>query len=249
MVESKTKPNSEPIEPVFKVQRAADRHFSSHGWLQTFFSFSFADYYDPNNLNWGALRVLNDDLIAPKSGFETHPHKDMEILTYVLDGELEHKDSFGNRGVVRSGGVQYMSAGTGILHSEKDSGSTPLHLVQMCVIPSKTGLAPNYGQLDLDKDDRLNRLRCVASGQKNVRADIAIHQDASFYIGRMDAQKVYHSFGSGRLGFLFVADGKIVANCHTLKTGDAVRMAGIEKLALDGTGEVVLWDLPPLVLV
>ncbi|MBI5226031.1 pirin family protein [Candidatus Micrarchaeota archaeon] len=244
MVESKTKSNSEPIEPVFKIQRAADRHFSSHGWLQTFFSFSFADYYDPQNLNWGALRVLNDDLIAPKSGFETHPHKDMEILTYVLEGELEHKDSLGHHGVVRSGGVQYMSAGTGILHSEKNAGTKPLHLLQMWVVPSQTGLTPNYGQLDLSQDDRLNRLRCVASGQKNVRADIAIHQDASFYIGCLEAQKVYHSFASGRLGFLFVASGKITANGHTLKRGDAVRMARIEPLELDGTGEVVVWDLP-----
>lgn len=235
-------------ERIFQIQRASERHFSSLGWLQTFFSFSFAEYYDPANLNWGALRVLNDDTIAPHSGFETHPHKDMEILTYVLAGELEHKDSMNHRGVVEAGGVQYMSAGTGLTHSEKNAGNVPLHLLQMWVIPSKNGLQPNYGQLDLKQDDRLNHLRCVASGQKNVRADIAIHQDASFYIGRLEAHQAFHSFAASRLGFLFVASGKINANDHTLKTGDAVRMAWIETLELDGNGELVLWDLPPLVL-
>ena len=256
------------MQSVFNIQRAATRHFSSHGWLQTFFSFSFADYYDPANLNWGALRVLNDDTIAPHSGFETHPHRDMEIITYVLSGELEHKDSFGHRGVVNAGGIQYMSAGTGIEHSEKNAGDSPLHLLQMWVLPRKTGLPPNYGQRDLTKDDRDGRLLLVATGEK-VRTQktaiasepndsapsgassasrfqpISIHQDASFYIGRLGAKPLEHVFSNPeRLGFLFVAEGKIEANGHALKTGDAVRMAGINKLELRGTGEVVLWDLP-----
>jgi len=263
---------------IFRIQRAATRHFSSHGWLQTFFSFSFADYYDSANLNWGALRVLNDDTIAAHSGFETHPHRDMEIITYVLSGELEHQDSFGHRGVVKSGGVQYMSAGTGILHSEKNAADVPLHLLQMWVVPRKTGLAPNYGQLDLTENDRKGKLVLVATGEKektfrnektknvtnpNPAASvpstspfepISIHQDASFYIGRLENKPLIHMFSNpDRLGFLFVASGTVTAKPdgvgHALKTGDAVRMAGIEKLELDGNGEVVLWDLPEVDLV
>ncbi len=262
------------MPPVFRIQRASSRHYSSHGWLSTFFSFSFADYYDAQNLNWGALRVLNDDTIAPHSGFETHPHRDMEIITYVLEGELKHQDSFGHRGTVTSGGVQYMSAGTGILHSEKNAGEKPLHLLQMWVLPRKAGLAPNYGQLDLTENDRNGKLLLVATGEKEkiVRQEknqntkkqnsaatvpssshfepISIHQDASFYVGRMLGKPLAHVFSNAeRLGFLFVADGKVEANGHALKSGDAVRMAGIEKLELDGTGEVVLWDLPEADLV
>lgn len=247
------------MAPVFRIQRASKRYFASHGWLQTFFSFSFAEYYDAQNINWGALRVLNDDSIAPHSGFETHPHRDMEIITYVLDGELEHQDSMGHRGVVRSGGVQYMSAGTGILHSEKNAGDTPLHLLQMWVLPRKIGLSPNYGQLDFTVDDRLDKLLLVATGQtqklesKETAAGLAaafkpisIHQDAFFFISRLEKKTLTHMFAKGRLGFLFVADGSVNANGEALKAGDAVRMADVEKLELSGKGDVVLWDLPAL---
>src|ERR1700680_3120187 len=149
----------------FQVQRASERGFFDHGWLQTYHSFSFADYADPENLNWGALRVFNDDVIAPGQGFGTHPHRDMEIVTYVLEGELEHKDSMGNQGVVHPGGVQYMSAGSGVRHSEFNHSQTaPLHFVQMWVLPSRTGVSPAYGQREFDSAARLNRWLPIASG-------------------------------------------------------------------------------------
>src|SRR5215469_16754455 len=135
-------------QPMLNIQKESERAFFDHGWLQTYHSFSFANYLDPNNLNWGALRVFNDDVIAPGKGFGTHPHRDMEILTYVLEGELEHRDSMGNVGVVRPGGVQYLSAGTGIAHSEYNHlPDTPVHLVQMWVMPRQAGLKPQYGQV------------------------------------------------------------------------------------------------------
>ncbi|MBI2445504.1 pirin family protein [Candidatus Micrarchaeota archaeon] len=232
--------------PVFRIQRASERYFASHGWLQTFHSFSFADYYDPENLNWGALRVLNDDVVAPKRGFEPHPHRDMEILTYVLSGELTHEDSMSHKGVVKPGCVQYMSAGTGVVHSEKNLGNAPLHLLQMWVVPDRRGHAPQYGQLDLAEDDRTDKLLLVASGTPSQNAPIRLHQDASFYIAKLEKKTQTHAFGNGRLGFLFVASGQIRANDEALKTGDAVRMADVGKLELSGTGDVVLWDLPYL---
>ncbi len=134
--------------PVFAVVRSGERAHANHGWLDTYYSFSFADYHDPNNLNWGALRVFNDDTIAPGGGFPTHPHRDMEILTYVLSGELAHRDSMGNHGVVGPGGIQFMSAGTGVRHSEyNNSAQNPLHLVQMWVIPGRFGNPPSYGEM------------------------------------------------------------------------------------------------------
>ncbi|MDP2717659.1 MAG: pirin family protein, partial [Candidatus Micrarchaeota archaeon] len=132
--------------PVFDVQTSAARHHSNHGWLQTAYSFSFADYHDPDNTQWGSLRVLNDDRIAPGKGFGMHPHADMEILTYVLSGELTHEDSMGNAGALKAGGVQYMSAGTGVVHAERNDGQNELHLVQMWVLPDQKFHQPQYGQ-------------------------------------------------------------------------------------------------------
>jgi len=237
------KPQVRSMDSLFRIQRASERYSASHGWLQTFHSFSFADYYDADNLNWGALRVLNDDVIAPNRGFDPHPHRDMEILTYVLSGELTHEDSMGHEGVVKPGCVQYMSAGTGVVHSEKNPSDKPLHLLQMWVIPDSKGHAPQYGQLDLEEKDRTDQLLLVASG-KTGTASIRIHQDASFFIARLEKKKLTHAFGNDRLGFLFIAGGGILANGHALKTGDAVRMADLGKLDLSGSGEVVLWDLP-----
>ena len=157
---------------------------AEHGWLDTYYSFSFADYFDPANVNWGALRVFNDDTIAPASGFPTHPHRDMEIVTYVLSGELAHRDSLGNHGVVGPGGVQFMSAGTGVRHSEyNNSADRPLHLVQMWVLPGRVGTPPSYGQMDFSPDDRRNRWLDVVSGDPAVNAPIRITP------GRDDARR------------------------------------------------------------
>jgi len=146
------------LSPTFEIQRANERAFADHGWLKTYHSFSFADYFDPANLSWGALRVFNDDTVAGGTGFGTHPHRDMEILTYVLSGELEHKDSMGNVGVVGAGGVQYLSAGTGISHSEYNhQPDAAVRLVQMWVLPRAQHLSPQYGQVDYTAADRDNR--------------------------------------------------------------------------------------------
>ena len=232
--------------PVFAIQRSAERAYFDHGWLKTYHSFSFADYYDPNNQHWGALRVLNDDRIAAGEGFPLHPHRDMEILTYVLSGELEHKDSMGNQGVVGPGGVQYMSAGTGVRHSEfNHSATTELHLVQMWVLPQKAGFTPQYGQKDYTIDERRGKWLFVASGRDGAQAPIRLWQDASFYVARSEGASLEYSFAPGRLGFFFVAGGEVQANTELLREGDAVRIAGLNSLEVSGRGELLLWDLPP----
>lgn len=244
--------------PIFLVQRSASRAYFDHGWLKTYHSFSFADYYDPQNQNWGALRVFNDDRIIAGEGFDTHPHRDMEILTYVLEGELEHKDSMGNTGVVGPGGVQFMSAGTGVRHSEYNHSRTqPLHLVQMWVLPGSLGTEPSYGQVAFQDDARLNRWLVVASGRKQIEAPVRLTQDATFMVTRLESGKeLRHVFDDGRCGFLFVAEGQttVAAEASSLGTvggdelspGDAVRMANIAHLSLRGPALVLLWDLPQL---
>lgn len=232
---------------IFEVQRAAERGHADHGWLQTRHSFSFASYHDPTRVHWGALRVFNDDVVAPGTGFGRHPHRDMEILTYVLEGELEHKDSMGNVGVVKAGAVQYLSAGTGISHSEYNhSAEKPVHFVQMWVVPKASDLAPRYGQVDYTLADRLDRWLPIASGQPEVSSPIAIWQDATAYVARLATATLQRTFSEGRYGFLFVASGDVTANGEALRGGDAVRLAGPIELAVAGAGEIVLWDLPNL---
>jgi len=229
------------------VQRAHERAFYDHGWLQTYHSFSFADYHDPAHQNWGALRVFNDDVIAPGRGFGTHPHRDMEILTYVLDGELEHRDSMGNVGVVRPGGVQYVSAGTGIAHSEfNHSQSAPVRLVQMWVLPRARGLQPQYGQVDYTLGERRNKWLPIASGQPGVDSRIALWQDATAYVARLEDASLAHDLAAGRFAFLFVAEGTVAVGGQDLASGDALRLAGPLRIDVSGSGELVLWDVPAL---
>jgi len=233
--------------PGISIQRSKERAFFDLDWLQTYHSFSFADYFDPANLNWGTLRVFNDDVIAAGKGFPTHPHRDMEILTYVLDGELEHKDSMGNVGVVGPGAVQYLSAGTGIRHSEYNhSAEKPVHLVQMWVLPRAQGLEPRYGQVDYTLEDRLERWLPIASGEKDVTSRIALWQDATAYVARLERKPLRYALRTSRLGFLFVAEGNVTLNGEPLAAGDAARIAGPLEFELAGSGEVVLWDVPPL---
>jgi redox-sensitive bicupin YhaK (pirin superfamily) len=241
---------------VFAVQRSGERAYFDHGWLQTRHSFSFADYYDASNVQWGALRVLNDDVVKPGEGFDSHPHRDMEILTYVLEGQLEHRDSTGSHGVVGPGGVQFMSAGTGVTHSEYNHSKTdPLHFLQMWVQPGKVGAKPSYGQVELADSDRLNHLQAVASGRSSVSAPIQLTQDAAFFVTRLEeGHHVRHTFEPRRFGFLFIADGSFEAESElsqgvaaqnvALGSGDAVRIANIARLTLHGSGIAVLWDVP-----
>jgi len=231
--------------PVFSIQRAGDRAFFDFGWLKTYHSFSFADYFDPENVNWGALRVFNDDTVLPGKGFGTHPHHDMEIVTYVLRGELEHVDSLGHKGVVAPGCVQYISAGTGVQHSEfNHSSSVDVHFVQMWVQPQSLGEPPAYGQQTFGLDDRRDRWLLVASGRQAQPAPVPLRQDATLRVARLEDSGLDYRFEPSRLGFLFVAEGEVGANGERLSTGDAVRMSNVPELAVRGSGELVLWDVP-----
>jgi quercetin 2,3-dioxygenase len=230
----------------FAIQRAADRAFFDFGWLKTHHSFSFADYYDPNNLNWGALRVFNDDTVLPGKGFGTHPHRDMEIVTYVLRGELEHRDSLGQHGVVAPGGIQYMSAGTGVKHSEfNHSGERDVHFVQMWVLPRSYGEAPDYGQHSFEEAARRDTWLVLASGEPGVAAPVTLRADATLRVAQLDDARLTYTFGPSRYGFLFVAEGEVTANGERLGAGDAVRIRGASELEVRGNGELILWDVPP----
>jgi hypothetical protein len=233
--------------PVFAVQRSADRAFFDHGWLKTYHSFSFADYFDEKNLNWGALRVFNDDYVEGNNGFPPHPHRDMEIVTYVLQGHLTHQDSLGNHGVVGPGGVQFMSAGTGVRHSEVNDDSETLHLVQMWVLPGRTGETPLYGQLDFAPEARHNTWLRIVSGEEKIDAPIRITQDATFAVARVEGGLPVYEFAPQRYGFIFVADGNVEINGEKLAKGDAVRLYDVRTLDVKGHGELVLWDVPGVV--
>ncbi len=232
-----------------EIQRSAERYQADHGWLKTAHSFSFADYYDPKRERWGALRVFNDDHIAAGNGFPPHPHRDMDIVTYVLDGKLEHRDSMGNHGVVERYGVQYMSAGTGVRHSEVNASATdPLHLVQMWVLPQHAGIKPAYGQQSFTAADVHDRWLTIASGQPDVQAPIRLDADATFSAAEIDAgTEVRHTTKSGRRAFLFVAEGAPQLNAagtaEQLAAGDAVRIDAGEEIVVTGPAHVVLWDV------
>jgi quercetin 2,3-dioxygenase len=231
----------------FAIQRAGERAFFDHGWLQTYHSFSFAEYDDPDNVNWGALRVFNDDTVAGGAGFPPHSHRDMEIVTYVLSGRLQHKDSLGNEGIVGPGGVQFMSAGTGVRHSEYNAGTDePLHFVQMWVLPGTLGQPPAYGQMDFSAADRTNAWLRMVSGEPSVAAPIRITQHATLSVSRVKDAAVLYEFAPQRYGFLFVADGHAEVNGEALRRGDAVRLYDVSRLGAKGHAELVLWDLPPV---
>lgn len=246
------------VARTFSIQRSNERGYFDHAWLKTYHSFSFAEYHDPRNVNWGALRVFNDDSVDADQGFPAHPHRDMEILTYVLSGRLEHRDSTGSHGVVGPGGVQFMSAGTGIRHSEYNPSKTEsLHLLQMWILPGKLGVKPSYGQLEFAPADRLNRWLPVASGRVGVEAPVALTQDAAFFVTRLEKKaSLRHAFAPNRLGFLFAAEGSVtvegldeasgVVGEDTLAGGDAVRMSNLASVSVRGEGELVLWDVPRL---
>ena len=234
-----------------EIQRSAERYQGDHGWLKTAHSFSFADYYDPKRMQWGALRVFNDDRIAAGEGFPTHPHRDMDIVTYVLDGKLEHKDSMGNHGIVDRYGVQYMSAGTGVRHSEYNGSKTdPLHLVQMWVLPQHNGIKPSYGQHSFSAQQLHDRWLTIASGQKGVDAQIRLDADATFSAAEIEAgTELRHATAAGRRAFLFVAEGNPEVSvrgkdgAQTLAPGDAARIEPGEEIVVRGPGHVVLWDV------
>ena len=227
------------------IRKAEERGGGRHDWLESYHTFSFADYYDPAHMGFRSLRVINDDVIAAGGGFGTHPHRDMEIVTYVLDGELEHKDSLGTGSIIRPGDVQKMSAGTGIRHSEfNHSRSTPVHLLQIWIMPERAGLAPGYQQLNFPRAAKLGKLLLVAANED--RPDlIRIHQDVKMYVTVLEsAQRVQHELAAGRHAWVHVATGAVNVNGKALKAGDAAAVNG-EPIEITGApgGEVLVFDL------
>ncbi len=229
------------------VRKAEDRGVSRISWLDSKHTFSFSDYYDPNHMGFRSLRVINDDTVAPAGGFGTHGHRDMEIITYVLDGALAHSDSLGTGSVIRPGDVQKMSAGSGIRHSEFNHSQTdPVHFLQIWIIPDRAGVAPGYQQLNFPRESKLGKLLLVASNEK--RDDIIhLHQDAKMYVTVLESadQKVMHTLQAGRHAWVHVARGNVSVNGQTLRAGDGAAVTDETTIEIGGApgGEVIVFDL------
>ncbi|MBX9790980.1 MAG: pirin family protein [Pirellulales bacterium] len=232
---------------MIRIRKAAERGHANHGWLDTYHTFSFADYYDPAQMGFRALRVINEDRVAPGQGFGMHGHRDMEIVTYVLSGALEHQDSLGNGEVLRPGEFQRMSAGTGIRHSEfNPSASEPVHLYQIWLLPRENGIRPSYEQKAFTSEERQGRLRLVASPDA-ADDSLAIQQDARIYLATLAAgDAVEHALAPGRYGWLQVLRGSVTVNGTPADTSDGVAIGEERRVAIaaDGPAEVMVFDLP-----
>ncbi len=228
------------------LRKAEDRGHGDHGWLNTHYTFSFSDYQDPDHMGFRSLRVMNEDVVAPGQGFGTHPHRDMEIVTYVLEGALEHKDSMGNGEVLRPGEFQRMTAGTGITHSEFNPSATePVHLYQIWLFPSHKGLEPSYEQKRFDVSERTDRLRLVASPE-GEDGSLRIHQDARIYLGSLSPGKtVDYDLAPGRGAWLQVLRGSVFANEAVLDQSDGAAFTDVSAIQITASGEaeVMLFDL------
>jgi hypothetical protein len=229
------------------LRKAGDRGHANHGWLDSFHSFSFADYYDPAHMGFGPLRVINEDRVEPGMGFGTHGHRDMEIVSYVLDGELEHKDSMGTGSIIVPGDVQRMSAGKGVLHSEfNPSRERKVHFLQIWIEPAVRGIAPSYEQANVPAAAKRGRLAPIA-GPQGAGAAVTIHQDARLYAALLDGtERVTHALAPGRRAYVHVARGRVRVNGEPLAAGDAAKLEGEAAIALDQgeAAEVLLFDLP-----
>ncbi len=232
---------------MIQIIKSDERHQADFGWLQTRWHFSFDHYYDPSNTRWGALRVFNDDVIQPGKGFGRHPHRDMEIVTYVLEGELEHQDSTGNRGVIRPGEVQVMSAGTGIEHSEfNHSKEQPVHLLQLWILPRADGRKPRWEQREYPRAARQGKLLPVVSSG-NLAGTLTIDQDAEIYVAALPkGENVRHTTRAERKVYIFVIGGKITVNGQALARGDQARIGDERELRIEAAeaSEMMLLDLP-----
>jgi quercetin 2,3-dioxygenase len=228
------------------IRRAEERGHAAHGWLDSHHTFSFADYHDPKHMGFRALRVINDDTVAPGGGFGTHPHRDMEIISYVLDGALEHKDSMGTGSVIRPGDVQRMSAGTGVYHSEFNSSRTePVHFLQIWIIPDEGGIAPSYEQKTFPEADKRGRLRLVASPDGRD-GSVRLHAAANVYASLLgEGDRAALPLAKGRGAWVHVARGTARVNGETLRAGDAARAEAEGEIALDGVdhAEILVFDL------
>lgn len=228
------------------IRKSEERGHLDHGWLDTYHTFSFADYRDPRHMGFRRLRVLNDDRVAPGMGFGTHPHNDMEIITVVLEGTLEHKDSMGNGTQIRPGDVQRMSAGTGITHSEFNPSKTePVHLLQIWIFPESKGLPPSYEQKRFPPEEKQGRLRLVAS-RDGRDGSVTIHQDAELFITRLDpGERVEYAIPPGRHVWVHIATGSVLLNGQSLSAGDGAAVTDEQLVTLEGVsaGETLLFDL------
>lgn len=229
-----------------QVIRSQERGFADHGWLKSYHSFSFANYYNPNMMGFRALRVINDDKIAGGMGFGTHPHNDMEIVTYVMQGELQHKDSMGNGSIIRPGEVQRMSAGTGIQHSEFNASRTDeAHLLQIWILPDRRGHTPSYEQTKFPEAERQGKLRLVVSNNGR-EGSVTVHQDVSVYASLLsEGETLQYTLPAGRHAWLQVARGALTVNGVALTAGDAVTLSAPGTLDIQGGkgGEFLLFDL------
>jgi redox-sensitive bicupin YhaK (pirin superfamily) len=229
------------------VRRSNQRGFADHGWLKSFHSFSFADYFDPQHVEFGPLRVINEDRVQPGAGFGTHGHRDMEIISYVLSGELAHRDSMGNGSTIRPGDVQRMSAGTGVRHSDYNPSSTePVHFLQIWITPNASGITPSYEERRFEVGEKRGRLRLIASPD-SAEGSVLLHQDARLYVGLFDgAEHARLEIAAGRRLYVHVARGAIRANGVSLQSGDALKLAETSALSLDEgrDAEVLVFDLP-----
>jgi len=232
---------------MIKTIKSADRFYADHGWLKTHWHFSFSDYYDPANMNWSRLRVFNDDVVEPNTGFGMHPHRDMEIITYVIDGELSHEDSGGNRGKIRPGEVQVMSAGRGIYHAEKNDSDKPVHLLQLWIEPRHRGNTPRWEQRQFTAQERGGKLLPVVSGG-DVSNTLTIDQDATVYVSSLKGGEsaTVATKSANRHAYLFVIKGAVNVNGSTLAQGDQARVANEPTLEITATAdaELILLDLP-----
>ena len=229
-----------------QIRRANERGYADHGWLRSFHTFSFADYYAPAHMGFRSLRVINEDRVAGGKGFGTHPHRDMEIISYVLSGGLQHKDSMGTGSVIRPGDVQRMSAGTGVTHSEFNASPTDgVHFLQIWIMPDSRGIAPSYEQKHYPEAERQGRLKLVAS--KDAReGSLVIHQDASLFAGLLvSGERVAHDLPQGRYAWLHVARGRVEVAGVELSAGDAAAFEQGGEIAVVGRepSEVLLFDL------
>ena len=231
---------------MMKIRKANERGHAEHGWLDSFHTFSFADYYDPAHMGFRALRVINEDRVAPGQGFGKHSHRDMEIISYVLDGALEHKDSMGTGAVIRPGDVQRMSAGSGVTHSEFNASNTvPVHFLQIWLMPDQRNIKPSYEQKTFTREDKAGRLRVVASPDGRD-GSVTIHTDATLFAGVFDAGKTAeHVLAPGRHAWAHVVRGKARINGTELAAGDAVALSGESLIRIEGldAAELLVFDL------